>query len=220
MARWYGAQDIDEDGDGYSRCTTDWGLISVAFSRADGTGVPVAAQHAIPSAFGAIGTQHGSSMTVLSTGVAAAPDHMQPRTPAARSERSRDDQRPARRLVQRALGRVSAGRAVPGDRDERRARPVMLTIAIRVPTNARAFTLNGYFLSGDYPESVCSQYNDYFLALLSSTYDGTPANPSDRNIAAFGNNLLGVGLARSNSGSSNNRARSNASACDDLVAVS
>jgi hypothetical protein len=75
--------------------------------------------------------------------------------------------------------------------------PVMLTITMRVPTNARAFTLDGYFLSGDYPEWVCSQYNDYFLALLSSTYDGTPSNPSDRNVAALGNNLLGVGLARS-----------------------
>jgi hypothetical protein len=78
--------------------------------------------------------------------------------------------------------------------------PVMLTVQVRVPTNARAFTVDGYFLSSDYPEWACSTFSDYFVALLSSSHNGTPPNPSDRNIAAYFGTAsvtpLSVNLAR------------------------
>jgi hypothetical protein len=64
---------------------------------------------------------------------------------------------------------------------------------VRVPTNARSFSTRMFFFTAEYPEWVCSQYNDFFVALLDSAGDG---NPSDKNIAVYddGENLWPVGL--------------------------
>lgn len=56
----------------------------------------------------------------------------------------------------------------------------MLKLQIRVPTNANSFHVDSFFYAADYPEWVCSQYNDYFLALLDS---GAAGNPPDKNVA-------------------------------------
>lgn len=63
----------------------------------------------------------------------------------------------------------------------------MLRFRLRAPTNARAFSFNSYFLSAEYPEFVCSSYNDQFVALV-DTPNGTPspiANPVDKNLMTF-----------------------------------
>ena len=78
--------------------------------------------------------------------------------------------------------------------------PIMLTLQIRVPTNANSFTLETNFFSSEFPEFVCTQYNDFFVVLLDSTYTGTPANPSDKNLAFYTNAAgtdypVGVNLA-------------------------
>jgi hypothetical protein len=62
---------------------------------------------------------------------------------------------------------------------------VMLTLSVRVPTNAQAFTLRAYFLTSEYAEWVCSFYGDYFVSLLSSTYEGDQGNPADGNLATY-----------------------------------
>ena len=61
---------------------------------------------------------------------------------------------------------------------------VMLYLRIRAPTNARAFQFNGYFFSVEYPEFVCTDYNDQLIALV-DTPTGTPQpipNPVDKNL--------------------------------------
>jgi len=80
----------------------------------------------------------------------------------------------------------------------------MLTLTIRVPTNANSFKLNMNFFSSEFPEYTCSPYNDFFVILLDSMYNGMPANPSDKNLAFYqnGNNIypVGVNLASGNTG--------------------
>lgn len=64
---------------------------------------------------------------------------------------------------------------------------VMLVLRLRAPTNARAFSFNSYFLSAEYPEFVCTEYNDQFIALV-DTPDGEPspiANPLDKNLLVY-----------------------------------
>ena len=81
--------------------------------------------------------------------------------------------------------------------------PIMLTVRAKVPMNAHAFEFRLFFLSVEYPNSVCSQknYNDFFIALLDSTYNETNPdagfkNPADKNIAKDGNgNPVGINLA-------------------------
>jgi hypothetical protein len=66
-----------------------------------------------------------------------------------------------------------------------------LKLTIRVPTNARSFSYNFQYFSSEYPEWVCTAYNDHFVALLDSQgYDGNISfdanqNPVSVNVAFF-----------------------------------
>lgn len=57
-----------------------------------------------------------------------------------------------------------------------------VTMDIRVPMNAKSFTYDFNFFSSEYPEYVCTAFNDAFVALLQTGY--LPANP-----AANSNNI-------------------------------
>ena len=99
---------------------------------------------------------------------------------------------------QDGLTNQCAGKEIPSVQD-----PIMLTLKMKVPSNARAFEFNLFFMSIEYPSTVCSDnnYNDFFIALLDSTYnEKNPTaeyrNPYDKNLAKddFGN-PVGVDLA-------------------------
>src|SRR6185503_14597333 len=63
----------------------------------------------------------------------------------------------------------------------------MLYMRLRAPTNAKAFSFNSYFFSAEYPEFVCTTYNDQFIALV-DTPNGVPqpiANPVDKNLMTY-----------------------------------
>lgn len=65
-----------------------------------------------------------------------------------------------------------------------------LWMQIRVPTNAKSFTYNLDYYSSEYPEWVCSKYNDSFVALLTSSHPLNVANagaPHYKNISFDGN---------------------------------
>src|SRR2546423_1086326 len=84
--------------------------------------------------------------------------------------------------------------------------PVMLQFTVRVPTNARSFSVKVNFYSAEFPEWTCSPYNDFFVVLLDSMYNGTPATPADKNLAFYtpqGTTMkvpVGVNLAFGNTG--------------------
>jgi hypothetical protein len=83
--------------------------------------------------------------------------------------------------------------------------PIMLTLRIRAPSNAKSFSFSSNFYSAEYPEWVCSPYNDFFVVLLDSTWAGQPANPNDKNLAFYRNPSgtiypVGVNLAFGNTG--------------------
>jgi len=54
-----------------------------------------------------------------------------------------------------------------------------LELTIRTPTNATGFTFDFNFFTYEWPNYVCSQYNDFFVALLTPK----PANQPDGNIS-------------------------------------
>ena len=84
--------------------------------------------------------------------------------------------------------------------------PVMLTFRVRVPSNAKSFSLKLNFISKEFPEYVCTQFNDTFVILLDSTWVDEPANPTDKNLAFYTNPTtmertpVGVNLAHDNTG--------------------
>ena len=76
---------------------------------------------------------------------------------------------------------------------------VMFTLKIRTPPTAKSFSFNIYFLTYEYPRYICTEYNDFFIALLDSGYtssDPNLKNPDDKNLAMDANgNPVGVNLA-------------------------
>jgi Putative metal-binding motif len=67
---------------------------------------------------------------------------------------------------------------------------VALRMTIRVPSNAKGFSYDFKFISSEFPEWVCQNFNDFFLALLTS---GAPGLPVDKNVSFDGlGNALSV----------------------------
>ncbi len=171
-----------------------WGVISGFFYRANGAGVPAANSRSIRQGFGSgVTPQLGTRMAVLSTGVAAAqtaPNNTNPNWSAFQGGQNMGTTSgvPADWLTANGNNFPNA----PGCPDPQGGTtandPIMLKLRIRVPTNAKSFSVKSYFYSSEYPEWVCSAFNDFFLTLLDSTFvpgPGETANPADKNLAFY-----------------------------------
>lgn len=60
---------------------------------------------------------------------------------------------------------------------------IMVRLQVRVPTNAKSMSYDFKFYSGEFPEYVCTTFNDYYLALLTT---GAPGIPLDKNVSFDG----------------------------------
>ncbi len=174
-----------------------WGVISADLTLADGGGAPLPVQHAIRTAFGdQISPSGGDSLVVLSTGHAAAPGQTNPAFAAFESGENLGTSvdAPADWVAANGGEFPATGCAGENPSDNTDANDsVMLSLRVRVPTNARSFTARMFFFSAEYPEWVCSEYNDFFVALIDSDAED---NPATKNIAVFDNDgdLVPVGL--------------------------
>jgi hypothetical protein len=184
-----------------------WGVIDAQLTLADGNGSPDMNQHSIRPHFGGgVQPQGGVSLALLSSGAAAAqgdtnPNYVDFQSPSYASTKS--SAFPAD-FVAAHGGKLPNAPGCPEPLGNTANDPVMLTLTIRVPTNAKSFSLKSNFFSSEYPEYTCTQYNDFFVILLDSAYQGSPANPADKNLAFYanGNNQypVGVNLAAGNTG--------------------
>jgi hypothetical protein len=183
-----------------------WGVISARFAFADGSGAPNAAQHAIRTAFGQTLVQGGSGFAVLSTGNAATPSQTNPGyrnfqtgAPIGTSSPFPND------YITTHGGALPNAPGCPAPAGDTANDPVMLELQIRTPTNAKSFSFSLNFLSSEFPEWTCSPFNDFFVVLLDSTFNGSPANPADKNLAFYKNGAnqvfpVGVNLAAGDTG--------------------
>ncbi len=165
-----------------------WGVISATLTLTDGLGVPDPEGHAIRPRFGAgLLPQGGVNLAILSTGGAAAKaDTMPGYHPFVSYTHVGTNTSPFPQDFYMANGNKLPN--APGCPDPSGAAandPEMLTLRIRVPSNAHSFKLSTNFFSAEFPEWTCSSFNDFFVVLLDSTYAGMPANPSDKNLAFF-----------------------------------
>jgi len=199
-----------------------WGLISAQIMRADGTALGDARARSIRSSFGSIAPSviEGQKVAVFSTGIAADATQTTPgpnggapsgtnvttsHNPSSSVNISTCTQpycikdwyatpnlplKPANGLPNSPNCDVTDS---PTANDS-----VMLVLRMRAPTNARAFSFNSYFMSAEYPEYVCSSFNDQFVALV-DTPSGTPSpitNPVDKNLMTYtsGNSKWPIGI--------------------------
>lgn len=163
-----------------------WGVIDADLWRANDTGAPNANARSIRPNFGTNNTpQMGTNFSVLSTGFAAAPGQANPAyggwEPGNDMGAGPDVPAPAGWIAANGGSFPNApGCAVPGNTTAFDS--AMLRIRIRVPTNANSFSVDMYFMSAEYPEYVCTAFNDFFITLVDST---DPGNPADTNIAIY-----------------------------------
>ncbi len=180
-----------------------WGVISAGFSLANGMGTPVAVQRAIRPGFGTnIDVLQGQRLAVLSSGHAAAPGDVNPPYASFQSGVNHKTSSPPpaewfaanNGKLPNPMGCQAPAQVTSND-------PIMLTLRLRAPTNAKSFSVKMFFFSAEYPEWVCSQYNDFFVALLDSK---AANNPSDTNIAVYDDGQdrwpMGVNLVKVVSG--------------------
>jgi hypothetical protein len=164
-----------------------WGVISASLTLANGAGVPNALSRSIRAKFGNnISPKKGSSFAVLSTGNAADSNDTLPPYAAFQGGQDMGKTSTVPADWYAANGnKLPNAPGCPAPASTQAVDPVMLNIRIRVPTNAKSFSFSSYFLSSEYPEWVCSPYNDFFVTLLNSGFKGTPANPADKNLAFY-----------------------------------
>ena len=200
-----------------------WGVISAKWSLADGSGTPNNKSCSIRPAFGTnLTPRAGAAVAEISTGHAADTNDTNPPfhsfdqggglfDPSLGADMLTSSGYPADWLSLNSNNLPNAPGCPDPAEDPLTGQlpkandPVMLTLRIRTPSNAQSFSLSTNFYSAEYPEYVCTPFNDFFVVLLDSTWDGTPANPPDKNLASYtapngAKYPVGVNLAHGNTG--------------------
>jgi hypothetical protein len=160
-----------------------WGVISAAYVRAHGAPASATAQVGILENFGAnVNVQQGERMFALSSGNARIPGH-----PDACNSQSCyfGAGTPPPNFPQQVPG-CSGGSNINDDAG--------LELQLRAPTNATGYSFLFKFHSFEFPEFVCTTYNDQFIAFVSPPPTGSingnisfdsMSNPVSVNIAFF-----------------------------------
>lgn len=177
-----------------------WGLIEARLSLTDGSGSPNPASHAVRGQYGdTLFPIRGQRFAILSTGVSSDPDDSEPVFEPFQPGKENARIAPFPQDWYQANGfQLPNSPDCPPPDGNLANDPVMLTLRIRVPTNARSFSFNQFFLSAEFPEYVCTEFNDFLIALIDS---GATTNPLDKNLAVyiapnFQRFPIGVNLAR------------------------
>ncbi|TKD06489.1 MXAN_6577-like cysteine-rich protein [Polyangium fumosum] len=198
-----------------------WGLISAKLLRADGSALADMQATSIRQGFGGItpAVLEGKSAVVLSSGIAADATQTNPgpnggapggfnvsseHTPVSNvlisggGEHSVKDWFATPNLPLKPANGLPDSPGCNASNTPEAEDSVMLVLRLRAPTNARAFSFNSYFMSAEYPEFVCTSFNDQFIALV-DTPTGVPSptpNPVDKNLMTFtsGNQKWPIGI--------------------------
>ena len=172
----------------------DWGVVSAKWTVADGSPPPVGKEvqfhlgHGMLSGFGPnVTTRHGARMLALSSGTAR-----QPTDPGYQGVNG---------FVKGYTGSHPQGfpkesPACPGETTGTPNDPTGLEVVVRVPSNAYGFSFDFNFYTFEWPNFICSSYNDFFVALLTPFPPGqTDGNVSYDNVGnpvSVNNSLLEV----------------------------
>jgi hypothetical protein len=150
--------------------TRKWGVISARYVQADGSGsLASPTQVGLLPDFGALKPRQGKAMLALSSGVARAPNQAD-YTDSCDLFTAGPSAPPK--------GYPKASPACPDAPSGDVYDPAALELRIRVPTNAKSLGFDSDFYTYEYPNYVCQQFNDFFVAML----DPKPENLPDGNI--------------------------------------
>jgi len=173
-----------------------WGVIEAKYVKADGapeqSASPVSPlQHGLLQGFGPnVNVQEGTRMLGLSSGTARQPSDL--------------GYQPVSGFDTGSMGTTPTGFPIdspscPGvntANDTMAYNPVALELKIKAPLNAKSFKFNFNFYTYEFPGYVCTQYNDFFVALQSpapsSAQQGNISFDSKGNPVSVNNGFLEV----------------------------
>ncbi|MBO4350657.1 MAG: choice-of-anchor L domain-containing protein [Proteobacteria bacterium] len=78
--------------------------------------------------------------------------------------------------------KLQSSKSCPSEKDPRIIDSVVLHLKLQAPQNAKGFSFDFRFFTREYPEYLCSEYNDFFLTLLTDE-KGKPLQNKDGNIS-------------------------------------
>jgi hypothetical protein len=157
--------------------STKWGIVSAAFTLGYGAGTPSLDQSAYLPQYGSvIKPREGARLAVLSSGYAFQCDDKAPGTTCGGSGQSDP-------YFKGPQGAMNAGGTAPPGYPKPAAGctnandvhdAIGVKLQIKVPANAQGLQFDFDFYSGEWPEYVCTDFNDSFVAWLTSqAYTGT-----------------------------------------------
>jgi hypothetical protein len=152
-----------------------WGVISASLAQANGASASASLSRGILARYGTNNLpREGSKMAAFSTGTARAPgdpgwadpNGITPGGYSGSYNQGTSCFYPSG-FPKNAAGCPNAsGKAYDSSG---------LVVKVRVPTNVKSLAYDFNFFTSEYPEYVCSSFNDAFVAILQTT--GLPANP-------------------------------------------
>ncbi len=174
------------DAKGTGRNKT-WGVLSAKYVTPDGNALPDPIGHGLLKAFGANKPQEGATMLALSSGTARAPNDPGYKDVSGWDKGYRSGTPAGYPKESPACRGVRTGGAQDG---------AALELTIRVPTNAKSFTFQENFFTYEFPDYICSEFNDFYVAMLTPQVphlpDGNIAFDQDGNAISVNNSLLQV----------------------------
>ncbi|MEO7112469.1 MAG: choice-of-anchor L domain-containing protein, partial [Polyangiaceae bacterium] len=155
---------------------THWGLVSATYTNGFGSSdPPKPTQHQIASSFGsAITPQEGASLGVLSTGFAMPYDNATSSPTKGQFKNNSAHYNSTGNAV--PAGFPKAAKGCPDVTIDFADFPQTFTndvvdvkLQLKAPNNAQGIAFDFNFYSGEWPDFVCSDFNDSFIAYLSSS---------------------------------------------------
>jgi hypothetical protein len=178
-----------------------WGVISARFTRADGNGpMDGDLQSGILPQFGVVGPQEGSTMLALSSGIARAPGQadytsecdMFGTTQIIFGEEFPIPPDPTPFPPGFPVESPSCSDVTTGPVYNAAA----LEVRVRVPSNARSLYFRSNFYTYEYPDYICSEFNDFFVTLMQPRPEGLANDnivfDADGNLVSVNTSLLQV----------------------------
>lgn len=163
-----------------------WGIVpgSYSLTRATSTGTVDYRQVAVMTQFGTDASnlpREGENMASISSGRAR--DANDPDATAAHSYLYVNGSPPADFVAPHGGQLPQTSTSCPNGSGANDA--VMLTVQLKVPSNANSFSFQYRFFSQGYWNWTCTQYNDFFITMLDSSWQaghGQTPIPADKNI--------------------------------------
>ena len=150
-----------------------WGVLAAGYTKADGAPGMADISHGLLPSFGVNPTRAGSAMLALSSGAARDPSQVGYENPSGYDTGTKGSP---------PEGYPKESQACPGVKTGSCNNPAALELEIRVPTNANSFSFDFNFFTYEFPNWICSEYNDFFVTLLWPKAAGLP----DSNISFDG----------------------------------